>query len=53
MWKLVTELSGTVIHEGTYEECELILDAFGKYGLDVLKFEIVPEVKLPRGFTVR
>lgn len=42
MFKLITELSGTVIHTGTKAECELILKGLVTYGIRSDKFEIVP-----------
>lgn len=40
-YKLVAELSGDVIHEGSEEECMLIKNAFEKYGIRADKFNIV------------
>lgn len=42
MYKLVTELDGTVIHVGSDSECRLILKAFETYGIRSDKFVILP-----------
>jgi hypothetical protein len=40
VYMLMTELSGNVIHVGTKQECEMILDAMETYGVRRDKFVI-------------